>query len=470
VSSDRRAFLVRAAALAASAAAIRRVRFPLAHAETVDGQLGHPVEPPPQLRLEIMHFERTAMYGHPSTAIAGIPRDLAPGEKLPLIVLLPGGHHNMQAHSTGVWGWWCEYMLGDLDTAIRRGHLTEKDFQKLVRPEELDEFNRLLARTPYRGAVYLTPWVVGRQLNPQPHGTMVAGFLRELVARAREELPVLTTREATGVGGMSSGGLWAIYSGSLCSDLFSTIIATQPFTDDLVPPLRAIVNGRAQPQKLRIVSSRDDHQKKSTVELSEALKADGIEHEYMEYLGAHSAEFAAGPGGLDALLHFDRELRGELIDGTSPLPVHDGLEHQVAVREDRPRAPFDPTHPHVGHGGSTALAWTAVATVAAALGIGAARAKRGDRERSAPAPKPAMPPEAAPIHTPTPGPIVEIVVDEPDAPRDDDEELSVSIEPAQTPTPLAAKVEPAPKVPPQTPAPPVAGPVTEIEPQPMGEK
>lgn len=317
------------------------------------------------------------MYGGPSTAIAAVPKELAIGERAPLVILLPGGHHNMQGHVTGVWGWWCEYMLGDTDTALRRGTLTPRDFQQLVRPAELATFNRLLALQPFRGAVYVTPWVVGRQLDPQPHGTMVGDFLRDVVSRCRTELPVIDSREATGLGGMSSGGLWTIYSGSLCSDLFGTLVATQPFTDDLVKPLREVVSKRARPQRLRMVSSVDDHQKKSTTALSAALTEDGVEHEYYEYLGAHSAGFAAGPGGLDALLQFDRALRGENLDGTRDLPVHDGLAAPFVVGEGLQRPPMvrAPTEPiHVG--GVVALSALVVGSAAVGVTLAAQRAKK----------------------------------------------------------------------------------------------
>jgi hypothetical protein len=367
---NRRAFLAQTAAVTAAMG----LRESLARAE-VDGALAHPVPPPPQLEFKLLEFEHTPMYGGISHAIVAVPKGLAPGEKLPLAVLLPGGHHNMQGYRTGVWGWWCEYMLGQTDTALRRGTLTDRDFLKLVRPEELTQFNGWLASTPYRGMVFCTPWVVGRQLDPGPHGTMVAEFLRIVVARVRAEFPVVQTREGTGLGGMSSGGLWTIYSGSLCSDLFGTLVATQPFTDELVPPLRAVVKARALPQRLRMVSSRDDHQKKTTIALSQALRTDGIDHDYVEYLGAHSAEFAAGPGGLDALLVFDRALRGEYLDGTKPAPPVEAPASIVAV-DERIQLPVDATRGNVSRESNSALIWTAAAAGAAAIGFGAARVRR----------------------------------------------------------------------------------------------
>jgi hypothetical protein len=164
---------------------------------------------------------------------------------------------------------------------------------------------------------------------------MVADFLREVVRRAREELPVIPSRDATGVGGMSSGGLWALYSGSACSDLFGSIVATQPFTEDLVEYLRQQIVSRKQAQRIRMVTSFDDHQRASTLALSSALRTEGIDHELSEYVGPHSAGFAAGPGGIDAMFTFDRWLRGELMDGTRPLPARDGTMAMPAFAPDR---------------------------------------------------------------------------------------------------------------------------------------
>lgn len=328
---SRRDFALSLTALA-TAAVSRRARAD----EIVDGEEAHPIEPPAALDLKVWSFEKTPFYGAGSTAIVAVPKDLQPGLRLPLVVLLPGGHHNMQRHDKGCWGWWSEYRLAELDASLRRGSLGPKDFRDLGRPNDLEQFNSWLENVPYRGAVMITPWVVGRQLIPAPHGAMVAEFLRELVAKAREELPVLQGRESTGLGGMSSGGLWALHAGAACSDLFGSIVATQPFTEELVKPLREAVTSRKHPQRLRMVTSEYDHQRKSTVELSEVLHTDGIEHDLVEYAGAHSAQFAAGPGGLDALLVFDRSLRGEELDGTRPLPAHDGLEASVML-DDLPR-------------------------------------------------------------------------------------------------------------------------------------
>ncbi len=329
----RRAFLGTSAVIGATAL----VR-PLRAEDGFDGEVCHPVEPPPALTFTHWEYEKSPFYGAASRVIAAVPKVVPPGG-LPLAIMLPGGHHNMQGYKTGVWGWWDEYKLGEIDGALRRGSLTDADFRKLSRPTDLERFDGWLSLARYRGMVILTPWVVGRQLQPGPHGAMVTEFLRMLVERARAELPVIPTREATGVAGMSSGGLWAIFCGSACADLFSTIVGIQPFTEELLDPLRNAVVARSRPQRLRMLTSKDDHQRESTEALAAALTKEKVPLELEVYRGAHSAEFAAGPGGLDALLTLDRALRGESMDGTKPLPARDGLATPPSFVDDVPRHP-----------------------------------------------------------------------------------------------------------------------------------
>ncbi len=366
MSISRRSFCFGTAALAAFAATTRSAR----HARAADEE-SKPIAEPEALQLRLMTWKKTSMNGWGSTAVVAIPKDLAPGELRPLVVLLPGGHHTMQRHAAGCWGWWSEYKLAEIDAALRRGRVDAKDMQGLARARDLQWFNELLATKPYRGAILVTPWVLGRQLDLGPHGAMVRPFLRDLVARAREELPVIPTREATGLGGMSVGGMWTIHAGSALSDLFGTLVATQPFTEDLLKQLRSAVRERSAPQRLRMVTSDADHQRDSTFELSAALKADGVEHELIEYAGPHSEGFAAGPGGHDALLVFDRALRGEQLDGTRALPSRDGLAASIAV-DDVPRRTAAP-RPVAGEGRPISpvlpIAAIGVATAGAAVAL-----------------------------------------------------------------------------------------------------
>ena len=373
----RRSFLLDGAAILAASFAARRASA----AFGIEGELGHPVPPPPSLEFRTLSFEHSPLNGGPSTAIAAVPRDLAPGEQLPLVVLLPGGHSNWQPHDAGCWCWWCEYNLGDCDTALRRGALTSADFQDLARPEELESFNRNLASAPYRGVVIVTPWCLTRDSYLEPNGPMNSEWLRVLVDRCRAELPVIPTVAATGLGGMSSGGLWAIYCGSHLPDVFGFVNALQPYTRYLLTVLERAVLSRKGPQRLRIVGAFSDRIHEPTMELVNLLRQDGIDLDYYEYLGMHDGRFVAGPGGIDTLFTFDRVLRGMGPDGLRPLPMQDGLAQELWFAADRARvlpaaAPIaPPSHANV----AGTMGWASLAVGGAVLGVAAAR-KIGGRE------------------------------------------------------------------------------------------
>ncbi len=315
MTSTRRRFFLESASAIAAFSALRNAR-----AYGYDGELGHPVPPPPSLDFKVLSFETTPLKGKPSTAVVGIPKDIPAGTKLPLVVLLPGGHSNWQPHDAGCWCWWSEYDLGGCETALRRGTLDAKDFQDWARPEELVTFNANLAKKPYQGVIVATAWCLTRDYVLEANGKMNSEWLHQLVERCRIELPVIPTREATGLGGMSSGALWALYCGAQCEDIFGAVDACQPYTRDLVQVLRRAVNARKTDQKLRIIGATEDRLRIPTNELVSALRTDGVPFEYYEYLGQHNQRFAAGPGGIETLFHFDRALRGQRDDGTSIVP------------------------------------------------------------------------------------------------------------------------------------------------------
>jgi hypothetical protein len=372
VRPTRRSFLAAAASITAYATARR------ARAYGYDGELGHPVPPPPSLEFKVMSFEKTPLKDQPSTAIIGVPKDIPAGTKLPLVVLLPGGHSNWQPHDAGSWCWWSEYCLGDCEAALRRGTLTEKDFQELVRPEELTQFDAWLAAKPYQGVIVAAAWCLTRDYVLEPNGSMNSAWLRMLVERCRAELPVIPTREATGIGGMSSGGMWALYCGAQCEDVFGTINTCQPYTRELVTVLRNAIVARKTNQRLRIVGALWDRLKEPTTRLMEGLRADGVPFEYVEYLGKHDQRFAAGPGGIDTLLTFDRGLRDQHMDGSPIHPAAPAIALPKLSEEGLVGG---------GHGATRVLApelrrsigWGALAAgglLGAAAAIGAARARR----------------------------------------------------------------------------------------------
>jgi hypothetical protein len=325
----RRTFLRSAVAALASAPATA-----LAYGR--DGMAGEEVQAPTSLEFRKLYFGHNAM-GCTASAIAAIPKNRALGERFPLVVLLPGGHSSLQPHDVGCWCWWCEYGLGDCDQAMRKGTLDLEDFNELANDEEIARFNELLANKPFQGLVYVTPWILPREWSFFYHGAKISSFLRELVDYCRENLPVYDLKLATGIGGMSAGGSFALYCGAQCDDVFGTIIAMQPYSRQLKEILRDLLLARPTAQNIRILESTWDRNRFPLKEMVDDFRENKIDFDIYTYKGWHDQRYASGPGGLDQLLYFDRLLRGQLLDGSRRNPIEHASDIEISFAGFAPR-------------------------------------------------------------------------------------------------------------------------------------
>ncbi len=268
----------------------------------------HPIEPPPALEFRTLTIDAPKLEGKSSVVVVAVPRGLAPGEKRPLVVLLGGGQHAKEPPASGAWGWWSDFHLAEIDAALRRGALTAADLRTGVDEATVTTFNRELAAHPYRGCVIATPWLLGRQTDIRPHGAKNGPLLRAVLERLLAELPVIGTRETTGLGGVSVGGMWALYHGPQLADLCGTLVAAQPYTHELERLLRKAIKGRKQPQRMRIIAARSDFLHDKNAAFVEQLRKDHVDVEYTDYPGKHDADFAGGAGGVDMMMAFERAL------------------------------------------------------------------------------------------------------------------------------------------------------------------
>src|SRR5471030_3309183 len=89
--------------------------------------------------------------------------------------------------------------------------------------------NRALATRPFGGLVVVCPYVP--DLDPFD-AAKIADYGRYLtdvvLARARKELPISPDREATGIDGVSHGGVIALLVGLGRVDIFGAVGALQP--------------------------------------------------------------------------------------------------------------------------------------------------------------------------------------------------------------------------------------------------
>ncbi len=251
----------------------------------------------------------------PMRAVVMVPRDLPPGVRLPLLVALHGWGESVRGVERGAWAWPRDYELGASDRALRQRPLAREAFLGWVGSARFSALRRDLAVRPYRGVVVVAPYTP--DLMEESAAGRLPGYAdwiaRVLVPRARRELPVLPGRAATGIDGVSLGGLVALETGLV-----------HPETFGVVGSLQAAILGRTErvlgrrvdgpgrpPQRLRLVTSRGDPLRGANEALHAALTARGVDHDWRVVEGPHDYVFNRGAGGLEMLLFHDRALRGE---------------------------------------------------------------------------------------------------------------------------------------------------------------
>ncbi len=273
-------------------------------------QVPTPTRRPSTLDEQLWHFDASPL-GPVSVGVL-LPHGRAANARHPLLVAFHGWGESQRGVDAGAWGWAHDYELGASDAELRRHGLRVEAFLGFVDPARYQRLRRDLARRPYQGLVVVTPFTPDT-LDPDA-GTVSLAYAdwvaRVVVARARAELPVLTTREATGVDGVSLGGLTALEAGLRHPETFGVVGALQPAVNRRVERVLAQHQPRGLRQHIRLVGTRADRLTRHMLELHDAMTARHIEHEVRLVEGPHDYVFNRGAGGVEMLLFHDRALRG----------------------------------------------------------------------------------------------------------------------------------------------------------------
>lgn len=267
---------------------------------------------PSSLRTVVWDFPQTPV--GPMRAVVMLPERRPAGERLPLLVALHGWGETLRGVERGAFAWSRDYELGASDHALREPRLRRESFLGHVDGDRFEGLRRDLAARPYRGVVVVAPFTPD-VLGPDA-GALQQGYARwlveALVSRARRELPVRAEREATGIDGVSLGGLHALEIGLAHPEVFGAVGALQPAVRGRVDRVLAHYSAAAgrPSQRVRLVTSRGDVYRRDVAALSEAMRARGVAHELRVLAGPHDYVFNRGPGGVEMLLFHDRALRG----------------------------------------------------------------------------------------------------------------------------------------------------------------
>jgi hypothetical protein len=277
-------------ASAAASAPRPRARDPRAGLEILDWTF--PNDPP-----DIAH-----------RAVVLVPRPLPAGRKLPVLVALHGMGET-QTPERGAHGWLDWYALDAGLAALRAPPLTAEDFQGFVTEERLSTVNADLARRAFEGLIVVCPYV------PSGIGYAVtfedwARWLGEtLLPRVRRETPALDGARATGIDGVSLGGMTALQIGLSHPELFGAVGALQPAIRGAVGDYVELAAQKLGGRPLRLVTSTEDFFRDAVTDASDRLKSKGIAHDFLLTQGPHDYAWNKGPGAIEMPLWHDRKLR-----------------------------------------------------------------------------------------------------------------------------------------------------------------
>jgi enterochelin esterase-like enzyme len=196
---------------------------------------------------------------------------------------------------------------------LRAPPLREADYEGLVDPVRLADTNASLASRPFGGMVVVCPWLP--DLRPAATAD-IAAYARYLVGvllpRVHRDTPALRTPEATGIDGVSLGGVAAMRIGLTCPEVFGAVGAIQPAVGEgqnaewiaLAQAARAL----RPAMKLRLLTSHEDYFREAILGLSAAWRGAGVAHDFADLPGPHDYVFNRGPGSIELLLWHDRAL------------------------------------------------------------------------------------------------------------------------------------------------------------------
>jgi iron(III)-salmochelin esterase len=268
---------------------------------------------PSSLNLRVLQWDLGSQAWGPGHAVVLVPTVGATDARFPVVVALHGRGEALKRPADGAMGWPRDYALVRAYDRLRAPPLRESDYEGLAEPARMADANAALALHPFGGLIVVCPWL------PDVHGACTADIsaetrfvLETLLPRVRRETPALSTPEATGIDGVSLGGVLALRMGLSYPDVFGAAGGIQPaFADGQSAEWTALAQSalsRRPEMHLRLLTSHDDYFHDPIVNVSRAWSGAGVAHEFADLLGPHDYVFNRGPGSIELLMWNARAL------------------------------------------------------------------------------------------------------------------------------------------------------------------
>jgi pimeloyl-ACP methyl ester carboxylesterase len=250
-----------------------------------------------------------------------VPNHLAPGEKVPLLVLLHGLGETWD-QGVGAFAWVERYGLGTAYARLRRPLVTRTSRLVSLLPDaRLAELNASLAARPFRGLAIACPYTPNVVKLPDPAAALdaYAGWVADVVVpRARSEAPVFTDAAHTSLDGVSLGGYLGLEVFVRRPDVFGALGLVQSAMSPLKVPVyaekiaaihAAALSAGRPPPTFHIETTHADPMHDLNLAFANELTRRGVANDFVALPGSHDQTFLREAGSMEMLLWHDRRPR-----------------------------------------------------------------------------------------------------------------------------------------------------------------
>jgi iron(III)-salmochelin esterase len=233
--------------------------------------------------------------------------------RYPVLIALHGRGEALKPPAEGAMGWPRDYAMVHAVDRLRAPPLRESDYLGFADPPRVAETNASLAARPFGGVIVACPWLP----DFDPAGTAdIAAYshfvIETLLPRVRRETPAIGTPQATGIDGVSLGGIIAMRIGLTSPDSFGAVGGIQPAVSKSQTAqwsaMAQAARASRSTMKLRLLTSHEDYFRDAIIAVSQAWRAAGIGHDLVDVPGPHDYVFNRGPGSIELLMWHDRVL------------------------------------------------------------------------------------------------------------------------------------------------------------------
>ena len=273
---------------------------------------GAPLPLPSSPNVRLLTWDLGVQPWGQARAVAVVPT-WDPSARYPVLLALHGRGEALKTPAEGALGWPRDYAMVRAIDRLRAPPLKEADYENIVDPVRLAETNQSLEARRFGGLIVVCPWLPDvRPAATADIGVYARYLLQTLLPKVRSETPALSTPDATGIDGVSLGGVLALRIGLSCPDQFGAVGGIQAAVAENQntewTTLAQAARARSPGLRLRLLTSHEDYFRDAITGVSQAWRAAGVQHDFADVPGPHDYIFNRGPGSIELLVWHDRAL------------------------------------------------------------------------------------------------------------------------------------------------------------------